>query len=308
MTNSALDIYNTTAEQAREAIDIADKSMLQQRLRTHKDFPEGTTRLRVIPPTRAAIELAAQRGTVPEVFFEFHRHLYEIGGKGSGNWAAFACPHKNLKIYGGRGECVDCAKGRRLRQINERDSAAWKAGLELGADHLRIFLVIDRDKPELGIHPLGISAPVGKKKGRSAYEQLTAVLNDPDMGGDYLHPVHGRDIICKKTVAPGASKREGTSYAWMLAPSATPLHEDVSTMIEMIESQPSIPELIRQEVELGKQRHDEIHGLDGPVQVAVSGSSASALPAAPAAPAAAVAGADADLYEGQANTNSAIEF
>jgi len=304
--SNALDIYNDMPSLGAAAIDAADDSMKQRRLRTPKDFaPNSTTRLRAVPPTPANIDLARQAGHDVEIFYEYHRHMYEIGGKGSENWAIFACPHKNLPRYGGKQRCVDCEKGRKLRTSNKRDTGPWKHGMELGAQHLRVFLVIDRDAPELGVHPLGISAPIGKWKGRSMYEQLTAELKDEHTGGDYLHPVHGRDIFCKKVVT--SKDAEGTSYKWSLAAQPSPLHPDPATMLELIQSQPSIPQMIAEEVAAGIVRHAEIHNLGGDGVQLAPAPRRDALPSA-RPDVGSDQDANDDIYDGVGGDTDVVEF
>ena len=123
----------------------------------------------------------------------------------------FVCP----KQHGG-GRCPACEQAAKFRATGvkvDRDKA-WEL-----SPKLRVFAnVIDRKDEAAGPKLLGF--------GKTIFDELTALRQDEDAGGDYCHPTEGFDVIIERT---GTGKND-TEYATRLARAASPITKDAKLM------------------------------------------------------------------------------
>ena len=123
-----------------------------------------------------------------------------------------------------RKPCVVCAHVERLKKSQSHEDQ--KIADDLFARR-RVFVnVIDRSDEEKGPKVLAV--------GKQVHEQLVA-LRDPEVGGDYCHPIDGFDVVIERS---GTGKND-TKYKCFLSRRATPLdvQGDEGKMQEWIDSQ-----------------------------------------------------------------------
>lgn len=112
--------------------------------------------------------------------------------------------------------CIVCAKGEQLR--NSRSAVDQKAGKRL-FPRIRVYAnVIDRNNEALGVQILAF--------GKGIMDSLTAIRQNPRKGGNFTHPMTGRDIIISRK----GTGQFDTEYNINPDVSASPLHADTSTM------------------------------------------------------------------------------
>lgn len=132
---------------------------------------EGKNVVRVLPP--------AIGSNTP--FRRVTQHYIKRATEGT---LVIPCPLAMLK--------KPCPVCERVRQLSASRS---KADQELAKSYLgkrRIYAdVIDRSDPEAGPKVLGF--------GKMVEDDLIAIREDPDVGGDFTHPEKGFDIIIEKT-------------------------------------------------------------------------------------------------------------
>lgn len=132
--------------------------------------------------------------------------------------AVFVCPRLEARQH-----CPACAKAESLRgSTNPEDQRL--AG-ELYARRRVFANAIDRSEPESGPKVLAF--------GKLVHEQLVALREDEDAGGEYTHPIHGFDIIIERT---GSTKND-TKYSVRPWRWASQLHDDAAVMQDWIDTQ-----------------------------------------------------------------------
>jgi hypothetical protein len=134
----------------------------------------GRNRLRILPP-------AAGRSSP---FQAVKQHYVEIPG-GQKKGVAFVCP----KAHGG-GRCPACERADRLRQTG--NAADYEAAKKYMPRNRYFANVVDRSDPDRGV----VKLPFGK----TVYEELLALRNNVDVGGDFTNPgPDGFDVIVEKS-------------------------------------------------------------------------------------------------------------
>jgi hypothetical protein len=156
---------------------------------------EGRNVVRILPP----------KSGENSPFKIVRQHFVKMPG--SQNPAVFVCP----RHHGGE-RCPACEESARYRATGlkvDRDKA-WEL-----SPKLRVFMnVIDRKDEAAGPKLLGV--------GKTIFDELTALRQDEDAGGDYTHPTEGFDVIIERT---GTGKND-TEYATRLARNASPIAKD----------------------------------------------------------------------------------
>ncbi len=132
--------------------------------------------------------------------------------------AVFVCPRLEA-----RSPCPACAKAESLR--GSRNDEDQRLAGELFARRRVFCNAIDRSEPEGGPKVLAF--------GKLVHEQLVALREDEDAGGEYTHPITGFDIIIERS---GSTKND-TKYTVRPARSTSQLHEDATVMQDWIDNQ-----------------------------------------------------------------------
>ena len=166
---------------------------------------EGRNVIRILPP----------KAGENSPFKIVRQHFIKLpGGKTP---AVFVCP----RVHGG-GRCPACEQAVKLRATGHKidKDKAWEM-----SHKLRVFAnVIDRKDEAAGPKLVGF--------GKTIFDELTALRQDEDAGGDYCHPTEGFDIIIERT---GTGKND-TEYATRLARTSTPITGDAKKMSDWYDS------------------------------------------------------------------------
>ena len=134
----------------------------------------GRNRIRILPP-------AAGRSSP---FQAVKQHYVEIPG-GAKKGVAFVCP----KVHGGD-RCPACERAERLKTSG--NAADYEAAKKYFPRNRYFANVIDRGDVERGV----VKLPFGK----TVYEELLALRNNTDVGGDFTNPgPDGFDVIIEKS-------------------------------------------------------------------------------------------------------------
>lgn len=156
---------------------------------------EGRNVVRILPP----------KAGENSPFKIVRQHFIKMPG--AANPVVFVCPRHH-----GGDRCPACEESARYRASGlkvDRDKA-WEL-----SPKLRVFMnVIDRKDESAGPKLLGV--------GKTIFDELTALRQDVDAGGDYTHPTEGFDVIIERT---GTGKND-TEYATRLARAASPISKD----------------------------------------------------------------------------------
>ena len=137
----------------------------------------GKYRLRMLP---------GRNGESP--MLAFWEHSIKLPG---GKYAIFTCPKKEK----GR-PCPSCAKAEALAaRASEADMKAAKVYMP---KKRAMANFIDRAHEDQGPKVWTFGAMKAKGK-ESVYERLLFLLTDEDVGGDYVHPVTGYDLLVIRT-------------------------------------------------------------------------------------------------------------
>jgi hypothetical protein len=122
----------------------------------------------------------------------------------------------------------------KLKRTGDTDD--WKAGKKM-EPKLRTFApVIVRGKENEGVKFWGF--------GKTVYQDILGYIADPDYG-DVTDPTSGRDIVLEVT----AAEESGTSYPTTtirVKPAISKLHEDATTVQQLLEGQKEITELYQE--------------------------------------------------------------
>jgi len=179
----------------QEALDLAHESGSASFMK----LKVGKNIIRILPP-------------LPEKkspFFVTYQHY--IRTPNDDKPFAFSCPRLVLQI-----RCPACDEWQRLRKSsNRKDQERSKEFFP----KRRVFCnVINRAEPETG--------PMVLAFGKTIHEELIALRQDEDAGGDFTHPINGIDVVIERT---GVGKFD-TDYAVRLARRSTPISDDASVM------------------------------------------------------------------------------
>lgn len=154
-------------EALRDEEEFTDKAEASDWL----EKPEGDTAVRFMPPP-------VGEGLPWIVIYE---HSIKLPGM---NFPVrFPCP----KLMA-RKPCSYCAKSEALKKSGNK--ADKDLGFELSAKRQCYADVIDRSKQEHG--------PFIFSFGKKIHEPLKGILSNPKKGGNFFHPVNGRDIILNR--------------------------------------------------------------------------------------------------------------
>jgi len=158
---------------------------------------EGDNVIRFLPPLPG-------KGSPLATTFNHYMELPD------GRKVSFNCPRLMAKRA-----CIVCAKGEQLR--NSRNMVDQKAGKRL-FPRVRVYAnVIDRNNEALGVQIFAF--------GKGILESLTAIRGNPRKGGNFTHPMTGRDIIIHRK----GTGQFDTEYSVNPDVQASPLHSDPST-------------------------------------------------------------------------------
>jgi len=168
----------------------------------------GKNRVRIFPP--------APGRTSP--FVVTFQHYVDLP---DGKKYTFACPRVMEKK-----PCPVCNHAAKLqRSGTEADKARAR---ELSPSRRVYCVVLDRRNPDAGPQILGF--------GKMVHEQLVALRQDEDMGGDFTHPVNGIDVIIERT----GDGKFNTRYNVNLARNSGPIVDDAALMDELRVQMPDL--------------------------------------------------------------------
>lgn len=139
---------------------------------------------------------------------------------------SFVCPKMEKK-----GPCPACQRAEEMR--NSGNPADADLASDLFARRRVFANVIDRGEPEKGPRILAF--------GKTVHEQLVAMRDDEDAGGDYTNPEDGFDVIIKRV---GTGKND-TKYSVSPARENTPLAKTAEQMQEWIDAQHNLENYAR---------------------------------------------------------------
>ena len=179
----------------QEALDLAHESGGASFMK----LKVGKNIVRILPPLPGK----------SSPFFVTYQHY--IRTEGDDKPFAFSCPRLVLQI-----RCPACDEWQRLRKsANRKDQERSREFFP----KRRVFCnVINRAEPEQG--------PMVLAFGKMIHEELIALRQDEDAGGDYTHPINGIDVTIERT---GSGKFD-TDYQVRLARRSTPISADASVM------------------------------------------------------------------------------
>ena len=146
-----------------------DISALSSGQRNYMKLSEGDNIVRFLPPKIGK----------PSPFAVTYSHYMELP---DGRKVSFNCPRMMGNV---KRPCMVCAKGDQLR--SSKSLTDQKAGKRL-FPRLRVYAnVIDRNDESAGVKILAF--------GKGVLESLTAIRQNARKGGNFTHPLTGRDII-----------------------------------------------------------------------------------------------------------------
>lgn len=173
----------------------------------------GKNVVRIFPP-------APGKTTPFQVVYQHYVDLPD-GGRYS-----FACPRMMAKE-----KCPVCNEAAQLaRSKNQEDS---KRARDLMPKRRVFAVVLNRKDESAGPQILGF--------GKQIHEALIQLRRDEDMGGNYVHPIKGIDVIIDRQ---GTGKFD-TKYTVNLARKARPIVDDAALMDELREQMPDLSMLAR---------------------------------------------------------------
>lgn len=173
--------------------------------------PVGNTAVRFLPPKIGW----------PSPFVIRHQHFIEMPG--IDRKIIFACPHMH-----GRGKCLSCAKADQLEASgNARDERAAK-GLRPRKGMMSNVVVnpknAEGNKPKIW------------ELGKSVFDQLKAIRENDEAGGNFLDPIKGFNIVVNRV----GTGKDDTKYKLLASRNITPLGN-----MEWIDMQMDTRKLIR---------------------------------------------------------------
>ncbi len=186
------------AEDDQEDLDSSRGGMIFK-------WQSGKNIIRVIPP------LPDRKWRL-----RIYEHLINVPGVG---WVSFVCPRLMAKEF-----CPGCDKRDKL--LRSRNKVDLKFAKDLRPRRNNYANAILRKEEEAGPRVINF--------GPQIEEQLIEMRKDPDLGGNFVHPIKGFDIVVRK-------KGEKLNTEYKVYPvgkgRSTPLHEDASIMNTWIENQ-----------------------------------------------------------------------
>jgi hypothetical protein len=187
----------------------------------------GKTRLRFIPPAKGK---KWRRVT--------YQHFVDVPGQGR---VSFVCPKMELKK-----PCPVCAKAATL--MSSSSELDQKKGKKLMPQRRCYANVIVRGREEEG--------PMVFPFGPQVENQLIEMRRDEDMGGDFVDPIDGIDILI---VREGTGPND-TKYKCLAGNKGKPLplHEEANVIDEWFDSQPDLEQFCK-----AKSAEDIIEMLGG---------------------------------------------
>lgn len=196
------------------SIEAAAKAREEsERATTGAEFfksPAGESSVRFLPPMVGK----------SDPFRVVYQHFIEIPGAKSS--ISFVCPRMQAKTDNlGPRYCPACAKADELRE------RGGPVAYDLAGNFLprrRIFAnIIFRGSPERGV----LIFPFGKQ----IHDQLLALRDNRDAGGNFCHPIDGFDIVISRS---GTGMK--TEYKVYPSRKLSKLADDVETMNAWLES------------------------------------------------------------------------
>lgn len=173
------------------------------------NLKDGPNVLRILPPRPG--------GRSP--FRIRWRHWLDLP---NGESVKFNCPQKMTGEH-----CPVCERAEQMKTSADRTER--DRGYAMSPQRQAIATVIDRSNPDKG--PQLVQFP-----GKSVYDPLVNMRNDPRGGGDFTHPLSGFDVIIKRS---GSGKKK-TRYEVLPDRNNSQLADTVEQMNDWIMSQPDI--------------------------------------------------------------------
>lgn len=203
-------VQSYTIEAAREEADKAEK--LANKSAWFR-FKNGPNVLRIFPSTDPQH---------PAPFWIRFRHWIDLP---NGESVRFNCPR------GMAGQkCVICEQSDLYKKSDSTKTKGWK----MSAQRKALCIAIDRTDPDKG--PQIVDLP-----GKTVYDPLVAMRNNPRAGGDYTDLRFGFDVIITKT----GSGEQKTTYTVAADRNNSPLADTVEQMNEWVRSMPDLaPHLV----------------------------------------------------------------
>lgn len=176
----------------------ADTSLTKAGQKNYLKLTVGDNIVRFLPP---------KPGKATPLTATFN-HFIEMP---DGRKVSFNCPRMMAQR-----PCVACTKA---QQLSESRSAVDKNAAKRMFPKLRVFAnVVDRNSEALGVQVYGF--------GKTIMDELTSIRNNPRKGGNFTHPITGRDIIISRS----GTTQNDTRYSVSPDIQATPLHQDSATV------------------------------------------------------------------------------
>lgn len=175
----------------------ADAAAAKAGQKSYLKLAEGDNAIRFLPPKPGAAS----------PLLRTYNHYLDMP---DGRTISFNCPRMMAKRA-----CAVCFKAQQLADSNNQ--VDQKAGRKM-FPRLRVYAnIVDRAAEDLGVQIYAF--------GKQIMDDLLAIRGNPRKGGNFTHPVTGRDIIINRT---GTGK--DTRYSVTPDVQGSPLHADSSTV------------------------------------------------------------------------------
>lgn len=181
---------------------------------TFYKWKAGPNILRVLPPPPG--------GTTP--FKVRWRHWVDLP---NGEAVKFNCPEKMAGQY-----CPVCEKAKKYKE--SADKGERDKGFNMSPNRRGLCSAIDRTNPDAG--PIIVDMP-----GKKVYDPLLSMRQDKRGGGDFTDPVHGFDVIVKRS----GGQKKNTDYEVLADRNNTQLADTVEVMNSWIMGQPDLSTYMR---------------------------------------------------------------
>lgn len=184
---------------------------------------EGKTRVRFLPALQGH-KFEPPKGTLGGLARVTYEHWVSVPGLGD---VRFTCP-----LFEKKTRCRSCDMEKKLRasskEVDQKRADKFKAGRRIYAN---VILRTDEERGPL-VLPFGIQVE----------KQLVEMRKDEDIGGNFVHPTQGFDVIIVKTGS-------GFETRYTVHPAdkgkSAPICEDVKQMNEWIAGQNDLEKFVK---------------------------------------------------------------
>lgn len=219
--NTSLVKYEDYSEE--EAVHDEEEIGKARGPKTLVSLKEGKTRIRFIPAL-AGKKFNPPKGTLGGMARVTYEHWVSVPGLGD---VRFTCP-----LFEAKKKCRACDMEKKLRasssEVDQKRADKFKAGRRIYSN------IILRSEEESGPRVLPFGIQVEK--------QLVEMRKDEDLGGNFVHPVQGFDIIIVKSGS-------GFETRYKVVPAdkgaSSPLSDDAKQMNEWIAGQNDLEKYVK---------------------------------------------------------------